>query len=129
MALTASATKHPPLGLVPKLTCPTILAPDERRVKWSTDSAAVMAIGQVVNQESVEDHGIELTRWNTTLTPAVSTGRGMSTNRTSHGQMCPVSPAKCIVCRQCTQVGRGVKELRVFTLANRGLSATVTPDL
>jgi len=36
VALTASATKHPPLDLVPKLTCATILAPDERGVKWST---------------------------------------------------------------------------------------------
>jgi formate dehydrogenase major subunit len=36
-------------------------------------------------------------------------------------------PGKCILCGQCVQVCRDVKELRVFTFSGRGLEARVTP--
>lgn len=36
-------------------------------------------------------------------------------------------PGKCILCGQCVQVCRDVKELHVFTFAERGLDAVVTP--
>ena len=38
-------------------------------------------------------------------------------------------PGKCILCGQCVQMCRDVKELRVFTFADRGLGASVTPYL
>jgi len=38
-------------------------------------------------------------------------------------------PGKCILCGQCVQVCRDVKELRVFTFSGRGLDASVTPYL
>jgi formate dehydrogenase major subunit len=36
---------------------------------------------------------------------------------------------KCILCAQCVHICRDVKELNVFTLANRGLEAQVAPYL
>jgi formate dehydrogenase major subunit len=38
-------------------------------------------------------------------------------------------PGKCILCGQCVQVCRDVKELRVFTFSGRGLDASVKPYL
>jgi NADH dehydrogenase/NADH:ubiquinone oxidoreductase subunit G len=38
-------------------------------------------------------------------------------------------PGKCILCGQCVQMCRDVKGLRVFTFADRGLGASVTPYL
>ncbi len=38
-------------------------------------------------------------------------------------------PGKCILCGQCVQVCRDVKELRVFNFSGRGLDARVTPYL